>query len=224
MAKMEDSGWLRAAVLGANDGIVSTASLMVGVAASNADHHSLLVAGVAGVVAGSMSMATGEYVSVHTQSDLEAAALAREKRELKTDAKGELQELTRIYMKRGLDRKLATQVARKLTEHDALEAHARDELGISKASRARPLQAAFASACSFAAGGALPLVVAALLPDGHPVPIIGAAALVALALLGALSARLSGAPIAKAVMRVTFWSALALAVTAGVGALFGVSG
>ncbi|HET9579181.1 MAG TPA: VIT family protein [Usitatibacter sp.] len=221
---MEDSGWLRAAVLGANDGIVSTASLLVGVAASNADHRALIVAGVAGVVAGAMSMATGEYVSVHTQSDLEAAALARERRELRTDARGELEELAGIYEKRGLDRGLAKEVARQLTEHDALAAHARDELGMSKSTKARPLQAAFASALSFAAGGALPLLVVALSPHEHAARIVSAAALVALAGLGALSARQSGAPMARAVARVTFWSALALAVTAGVGALFGVSG
>ena len=220
---MEDSGWLRAAVLGANDGIVSTASLIVGVAASNADAHAILVAGVAGVVAGAMSMATGEYVSVHTQSDLEAAALAREKRELRTDAEGELRELQGIYVKRGLTPELAREVAKQLTAHDALGAHARDELGMSKQTRARPLQAAMASATSFAAGGALPLLVGFFAADHHPVPVVGASALAALAILGAVSAKQTGAPIAKAVMRVTFWSALALAVTAGVGALFGVA-
>ncbi len=224
MAKMEDSGWMRAAVLGANDGIVSTGSLIVGVAASNSDHHALIVAGVAGVVAGAMSMATGEYVSVHTQSDLEKAALDREKRELKKDAKGELEELTGIYMKRGLDRKLASQVARKLTQHDALAAHARDELGMSKASKARPLQAAMASAASFGSGGAFPLLIATFMPDGHAVLVISAAALVALAILGAVSAHLSGAPVARAVARVTFWSALALGITATVGKLFGATG
>jgi VIT1/CCC1 family predicted Fe2+/Mn2+ transporter len=223
-AKIEDSGWLRAAVLGANDGIVSTASLMVGVAASNADHHALIVAGVAGVVAGAMSMATGEYVSVHTQSDLEAAALAREKRELRTDAEGELRELEGIYRKRGLDAKLAKEVARQLTARDALGAHARDELGISKSTRARPVQAAIASACSFAAGGALPLLVGTFAPHGHALPAVSVAALVALAILGAVSAHQSGAPKAKAAWRITFWSAIALAVTAGVGALFGVNG
>ena len=221
---MEDSGWLRAAVLGANDGIVSTASLMVGVAASNADQHALIVAGVAGVVAGAMSMATGEYVSVHTQSDLETAALSREKRELRTDAEGELAELEGIYRKRGLDEKLAKEVARQLTEHDALGAHARDELGISKSSRAKPVQAAVASACSFAAGGALPLLVGIFAPHDHPVPYLSTAALVALAILGAVSAHQSGAPKGRAAWRVTFWSAMALAITAGVGRLFGVNG
>ena len=220
---MEDSGWLRAAVLGATDGIVSTASLIVGVAASNADAHAILVAGVAGGVAGAMSMATGEYVSVHTQSDLEAAALAREKRELHTDAEGELRELTGIYIKRGLAPDLAREVARQLTAHDALEAHARDELGMSKENRARPLQAAMASAMSFASGGALPLLVGFFAAGHHPVPVVGGAALAALAILGAVSARMSGAPVARSLMRVTFWSALALGVTAGVGALFGVS-
>ena len=221
---MEDSGWLRAAVLGANDGIVSTASLMVGVAASNADQHALIVAGVAGVVAGAMSMATGEYVSVHTQSDLETAALTRERRELHTDAEGELAELEGIYRKRGLDAKLAKEVARQLTEHDALGAHARDELGISKSSRAKPLQAAIASACSFAAGGALPLVVGIFAPHDHPVPYLSAAALAALAILGAVSAHQSGAPKGRTAWRITFWSAMALAITAGVGRLFGVNG
>jgi vacuolar iron transporter family protein len=221
---MEDSGWLRAAVLGANDGIVSTASLMVGVAASNADQHALIVAGVAGVVAGAMSMATGEYVSVHTQSDLETAALTREKRELHTDAEGELAELEGIYRKRGLDAKLAKEVARQLTEHDALAAHARDELGISKSSQAKPLQAAIASACSFAAGGALPLVVGIFAPHDHTGPYLSAAALAALAILGAVSAHQSGAPKGRTAWRITFWSAMALAITAGVGRLFGVNG
>ena len=222
-AKMEDSGWLRAAVLGANDGIVSTAALIVGVAASNADTHAILVAGVAGVVAGAMSMAAGEYVSVHTQADLEAAALEREKRELRTEPEAELQELEGIYVKRGLTKKLAREVAEQLTAHNALAAHARDELGIHKSTRARPVQAAFASATSFASGGALPLIVGVLSAKYHPVPIVSASALVALAILGAVSARQSGAPIAKAVVRITGWSALALAVTAGVGAAFGVS-
>jgi len=222
-AKMEDSGWLRAAVLGANDGIVSTAALIVGVAASNADSHAILVAGVAGVVAGAMSMATGEYVSVHTQSDLEAAALKREKSELRTDAEGELRELTGIYVKRGLKPKLAREVAEQLTEHDALAAHARDELGMSLQTQARPMQAAMASAASFASGGALPLLVGVLAASFHPVAIVSASALAALAILGAVSARQTGAPTGKAVMRVTFWSALALGVTAGVGALFGVA-
>jgi VIT1/CCC1 family predicted Fe2+/Mn2+ transporter len=222
-AKMEDSGWLRAAVLGANDGIVSTAALIVGVAASNADTHAILVAGVAGVVAGAMSMAAGEYVSVHTQSDLEAAALARERQELRTEPEAELQELEGIYVKRGLTKKLAREVAEQLTAHNALAAHARDELGIHKATRARPGQAAIASATSFASGGALPLIVGVVSAKYHPVPIVGASALAALAILGAISARTSGAPVGKAVVRVTFWSALALAVTAGVGAMFGVS-
>lgn len=222
-AKLEDSGWLRAAVLGANDGIVSTASLIVGVAAANAEPRAILVAGVAGVVAGAMSMATGEYVSVHTQSDLEQAALARERRELREDPEAELRELEGIYVRRGLTQKLAREVAEQLTAKNALAAHARDELGISKSLSARPLQAAIASAASFASGGALPLVVGVVSAEFHPVPIVGASALAALAILGAVSARESGAPIARAVVRITFWSALALAVTAGVGALFGVS-
>jgi VIT1/CCC1 family predicted Fe2+/Mn2+ transporter len=222
-AKMEDSGWLRAAVLGANDGIVSTASLIVGVAASNAEARALVVVGVAGVVAGAMSMAAGEYVSVHTQADLEAAALAREKHELHTDAEGELRELEGIYVKRGLSPALAREVARELTAHDALAAHARDELGMSRQSKAKPMQAAIASAASFAGGGVLPVLVAALTANGRTVPWVAGAALAALAILGAVSARTSGAPVANAVMRITFWSALAFAVTAGVGSLFGVS-
>jgi VIT1/CCC1 family predicted Fe2+/Mn2+ transporter len=222
-ANIEDSGWLRAAVLGANDGIVSTASLIAGVAASNADTHAILVAGVAGVVAGAMSMATGEYVSVHTQSDLERAALAQERHELRTEPEAELRELEGIYVKRGLTRELAHEVAAQLSAHNALQAHARDELGISKQTRARPTQAAIASATSFASGGALPLVVGVLAAKSHPVLVVSISALVALAILGAVSASLSGAPVAKAVTRVTFWSALALAVTAGVGAMFGVS-
>jgi VIT1/CCC1 family predicted Fe2+/Mn2+ transporter len=183
-AKIEDSGWLRAAVLGANDGIVSTAALIVGVAASNADTHAILVAGAAGVVAGAMSMATGEYVSVHTQSDLEAAALARERHELRTEPEAELRELEGIYVKRGLTRELAREVAKQLTEHNALQAHARDELGISKQTRARPIQAAIASATSFASGGALPLAVGVLSARYHPVPIVGVSALAALAIRG----------------------------------------
>jgi VIT1/CCC1 family predicted Fe2+/Mn2+ transporter len=217
------ANWLRAAVLGANDGIVSTASLLLGVAASDASHMSILVAGIAGLVAGAMSMAAGEYVSVHSQSDIEHADLEREKRELAADDSGERNELTAIYIGRGLDSKLARQVADQLMAHDALGAHARDELGISQQTRARPVQAALASAASFSVGALLPVVVAAAAPDellGYVVPI---AALMFLAVLGAVAARAGGAPLALGSLRVTFWGALAMAITAGIGALVGTA-
>jgi VIT1/CCC1 family predicted Fe2+/Mn2+ transporter len=200
-------GWLRAGVLGANDGIVSTASLVLGVATAGATHGSVLVAGVAGLVAGAMSMAAGEYVSVHSQADTEQAALDLERAELKEDNKGEHLELAAIYVARGLDPALAKQVADQLMAHDALGAHARDELGISADLSARPIQAAVASACSFAGGAALPLLVTATAPGGGLVPLVAGTSLVFLGLLGAV--------------RVTFWGALAMAVTAAVGALFG---
>jgi VIT1/CCC1 family predicted Fe2+/Mn2+ transporter len=214
-------GWLRAAVLGANDGIVSTASLVLGVAAANAERPDVLLAGIAGLVAGAMSMAAGEYVSVHSQADTEAAELARERTELKVDSKGELRELTGIYISRGLEPALAAKVAEQLTAHDALGAHARDELGITSALSARPLQAALASAASFAAGAALPLVVAAAAPPAFLVAAVTVSSLVFLALLGALAARAGGANVVIGAMRVTFWSALAMIVTAAVGKLFG---
>jgi len=213
--------WLRAAVLGANDGIVSTASLLVGVAAADASHTALLTAGVAAVVAGAMSMAAGEYVSVHSQADTEKADLDREKRELETDSVGEHRELMAIYIGRGLTPDLARQVSDELMAHDALGAHARDELGITEHSSARPLQAAAASAASFAVGALLPLLVAVLTPASQVLVAVPAAALIALALLGSLAARVGGARIAVATARVTFWGAVAMAVTAGVGALFG---
>ncbi len=213
--------WLRAAVLGANDGIVSTASLLVGVAAADASHTAVLTAGIAGVVAGAMSMAAGEFVSVHSQADAEKADLDRERRELETDDAGERRELMAIYMGRGLTQDLARQVADQLTAHDALGAHARDELGITELSSARPLQAAAASAASFAIGAVLPLLVAALTPMSQVLVAVPAAALVFLALLGGLSARAGGARMLAAAARVTFWGALAMAATAGVGALFG---
>ena len=219
---LERTGWLRAAVLGANDGIVSTASLIVGVASAQGYESSILVAGVAGVVAGAMSMATGEYVSVHSQQDLEEAALEEERVELAEDAQGELDELVAIYVRRGLDGPLAEQVASQLTAHDALAAHARDELGINKNTKARPLQAAVASALSFSAGGVLPLVVA-WLAKGHVVLAVATAALVLLAILGGIAARAGNAPVARGVVRVVFWSAIAMAVTAGVGTLFGAT-
>jgi VIT1/CCC1 family predicted Fe2+/Mn2+ transporter len=216
-------GWLRAAVLGANDGIVSTASLVIGVAAANADHASVLLTGVAGLVAGAMSMAAGEYVSVHSQADTENADLARERAELEADPVSEQRELAAIYVKRGLDRDLATQVAVQLMQHDALGAHARDELGISEALSARPVQAALASAASFAVGAALPLAVVALAPQTWLIAGVSGGSLVFLALLGALAARAGGASAAVGAWRVTFWGALAMAATAAVGAAFGAA-
>ena len=214
-------GWLRAAVLGANDGILSTASLVLGVATAHATHTNVLVAGVAGLVAGTMSMAAGEYVSVHSQADTERADLKRERAELKTDDKGERKELAAIYVGRGLDLALAKKVAEQLMAHDALGAHARDELGISKTVSARPIQAALASAASFAVGAAMPLLVTALAPEKALIFLVAGTSLAFLALLGALAAYTGGAGIAAGTMRVTFWGALAMAVTAGVGALFG---
>ena len=211
-------------MLGANDGIVSTASLVAGVAAANASHSDLVVAAIAALVAGAMSMAAGEYVSVHSQADTERADLERERRELRADIHGERNELTAIYVRRGLDASLARQVADQLMAHDALGAHARDELGISETVRPRPIQAAIASAASFAAGAALPLVVTALSPSNRVIPIVCATSLVFLAILGGIAARAGGAKIAIGAARVTFWGALAMAVTAGIGALFGTTG
>lgn len=217
----ERIGWLRAAVLGANDGIVSTASLVVGVAASSAGHAEVLVAGVAGLVAGAMSMAAGEYVSVSSQADTERADLARERRELDVQADVEHQELAAIYVRRGLDPGLASQVATQLMAHDALAAHARDELGLTETHSARPIQAAFASAGTFAVGAALPLALAWLGPEARLVPVVGGGSLVFLAVLGALAARVGGASVATGAARVTFWGALAMLATAAVGRLFG---
>jgi vacuolar iron transporter family protein len=214
-------GWLRAAVLGANDGIVSTASLVLGVAAAHATHANVLVAGVAGLVAGAMSMAAGEYVSVHSQADTEQAELELERKELKADDAGEHKELAAIYIARGLDPSLAKQVAQQLMAHDALGTHARDELGISETFRARPLQAAFASAGSFAVGAAMPLLVTALAPAASLIPLVAGTSLVFLALLGGLAAYAGGAGVTVGAIRVTFWGALAMALTAGIGALFG---
>jgi len=216
-------GWLRAAVLGANDGLTSTASLVLNVAAAHATHGNVMVAGVAGLVAGAMSMAAGEYVSVHSQADTEQADLKLERAELKTDDAGERKELAAIYVARGLDPKLAKQVAGQLMAHDALGAHARDELGISAAHRARPIQAALASAGSFVAGAAMPLVVTALAPEAGLMPLVSGTSLLFLALLGGLAARAGGASLALGALRVTFWGALAMALTAGVGALFGTA-
>jgi len=213
-------GWLRAAVLGANDGILSTASLVLGVAAHRS-HSNVLTAGVAGLVAGAMSMAAGEYVSVHSQADTEQAELKRERTELKADNQGEQQELAAIYVARGLDSPLATLVAEQLMAHDALDAHARDELGISETLRARPIQAALASAASFAAGAAMPVLVTAVAPQGRLIYLVSGSSLVFLLLLGGLAARAGGAGMMVGAFRVTFWGALAMALTAGIGALFG---
>jgi len=216
-------GWLRAAVLGANDGIVSTASLVLGVAAAGADSRGILVAGVAGLVAGAMSMAAGEYVSVSSQADTERADLSRESKELAADPQHEHAELTTIYVKRGLDEALASSVATQLMQHDALAAHARDELGISDSLSARPVQAALASAATFAVGAILPLLVVVLFPVSSLMWAVSGGSLLFLALLGSVSAHAGGAPVVSAASRVTFWGALAMALTAGVGALFGVA-
>ena len=217
------TGWLRASVLGANDGIVSTASLVLGVAAAGADTQGILVAGVAGLVAGAMSMAAGEYVSVSSQADTERADLARESRELAADPEAELAELTAIYVKRGLDDALAARVAVQLTKHDALAAHGRDELGISDTLAAKPVQAALASAGTFAVGAVLPLVMVLLLPGTARMGGVAGSSLFFLALLGYLAARAGDAPVIASCARVTFWGALAMALTAGAGALFGVA-
>ena len=216
-------GWLRAAVLGANDGIVSTASLLLGVAAAHATHESIVVAGVAGLVAGAMSMAAGEYVSVHSQADTEKADLDRERTELQTDVPGEHRELAAIYVGRGLDPELANKVADQLMAHDALGAHARDELGISQITKARPLQAALASAASFSVGAALPLLIAALTSQALVIELVAGGSLVFLALLGAIAARVGGASIAVGATRVAFWGALAMGITTGVGSLVGAA-
>jgi VIT1/CCC1 family predicted Fe2+/Mn2+ transporter len=219
--RTERTGWLRAAVLGANDGIVSTASLVLGVAAAHATHGQILVAGVAGLVAGAMSMAAGEYVSVHSQADTEQADLERERKELEANDQDERKELAAIYVGRGLDPALAQQVADQLMAHDALGAHARDELGITSTLSARPIQAALASAGSFAVGAAMPLLVTAMAPEANLIPFVSGTSLGFLALLGAVAARAGGAGMTVGAMRVTFWGALAMGLTAGVGALFG---
>lgn len=212
---------MRAAVLGANDGIISTASLIVGVAASSATQSDVLIAGIAGLVAGAMSMAAGEYVSVSSQSDTEQADLARERSELSEKPEAELNELAEIYIKRGVEKGLARQVAQQLMAKDALGAHARDELGMSEITTARPVQAALTSAAMFSIGAAMPLLMAAVSPANALVPIVSATSLLFLALLGAIGARTGGANILRATVRVTFWGALALAITAGIGKVFG---
>ena len=216
-------GWLRAAVLGANDGIVSTASLIIGVAAANGPRSSVLIAGVAAVFAGAMSMAAGEYVSVSSQADTERADLARETMELRQQPDFEQEELTRIYQARGVDRQTSATVARQMMDHDALTAHARDELGLSEVHTARPLQAAMASAATFTAGALPPLAVSAIAPLGVLVPAVAATSVVVLAMLGALGARAGGAKLWPSIARVTFWGMLAMAVTAGAGRLLGTT-
>lgn len=219
--RTERIGWLRAAVLGANDGIVSTASLVVGVAAAHASRGEVLVAGVAGLVAGAMSMAAGEYVSVSSQADTEQADLSRERKELEVNEAFEREELTSIYVDRGLDPSLAKQVAEQLMAHDALAAHARDELGISEILAARPVQAALASAATFAMGAAMPLLTVLVVPESKLVSLVSGISLLFLAALGILAARAGGAPVMKSAIRVVFWGAIAMGLTAGVGALFG---
>jgi VIT1/CCC1 family predicted Fe2+/Mn2+ transporter len=216
-------GWLRAAVLGANDGIVSTASLVVGVAAASAVRENILIAGIAGMVAGAMSMAAGEYVSVSSQADTEKADLEREKKELETNDKGERRELARIYEKRGLDSALAKKVADQLMEHDALKAHARDELGLSDIHKARPMQAALASALSFAVGALLPLLVVLFVDPQSVIPFVVGSSLISLGLMGMLAAYVGGANIWTGALRVTFWGLLAMLATALVGRLFGTN-
>jgi VIT1/CCC1 family predicted Fe2+/Mn2+ transporter len=216
-------GWLRAAVLGANDGIVSTASLVLGVAAAGAGSKDILIAGVAGLVAGAMSMAAGEYVSVSSQSDTERADLERERQELADNPEHEHAEMAAIYEARGLDAQLASEVATQLMAHDALGAHARDELGMSEMSAARPMQAAFASAGTFSVGAVMPLMIILLVPTSARIWAVSGSSLLFLALLGSLAARAGGAPVMTATLRVTFWGALAMALTAGVGALFGIA-
>ena len=220
--RIHRNGWLRAAVLGANDGIVSTASLLVGVASAQASQNDIVIAGVAALVAGAMSMAAGEYVSVSSQADAEAADLAREKRELETNQLAEHKELTEIYIERGLEASLARQVAEQLMQHDALGAHARDELGISDMTRARPLLAAMSSALAFSMGALTPLVVAVFTEGRYLIPVVAIVSLLCLVTLGGLAARVGGGKVMRAAFRVTFWGALAMGVTAVIGRLFGV--
>ncbi|SEA65677.1 VIT1/CCC1 transporter family protein [Marinobacterium iners] len=215
-------GWLRAAVLGANDGIVSTASLIIGVAAANTSHESIILAGVAGLVAGAMSMAAGEYISVSSQSDTEQADLALEQKSLDTDLEFETQELADIYQNRGVEQALARQVAEQLMAHDALDAHARDEIGISANGGAQPVQVALSSAVTFTVGAALPLLVAWMVPTGYLITLVALCSLVFLAMLGAIAAKAGGASLVIGAIRVVFWGGLAMALTAGVGKMFGV--
>ncbi len=219
--RSENIGWLRAAVLGANDGIVSTASLVIGVAAANSSHQTILLTGIAGLVAGAMSMASGEYVSVSSQSDTEEADLSREKIELASNGESEREELAQIYVKRGLDKSLAKQVAEQLMAHDALGSHARDELGITDELKARPIQAALASAASFSVGATLPLAIVLVSPLSNLIFLVSTASLILLILLGIVAAQVGGANIWKGAIRVGFWGAFAMVVTAGIGRIFG---
>ncbi len=221
--RSQNIGWLRAAVLGANDGIVSTASLIVGVAAAETSRQSILIAGVAGLVAGAMSMAAGEYVSVSSQADTEKSDRDREKRELDNDWNFELDELTDIYVSRGLDNNLARKVAVQLMDHDALTTHLRDELGLTEQMEARPVQAAFASAASFAIGAVMPLLAVLFVPLGYIITTVSGVSMLVLIILGALSSIIAGAKLSTGIIRITFWGAAAMLITAGVGALFGVS-
>ena len=221
--RIQHSGWLRAAVMGANDGIISTASLMMGIATANAATGSVVLAGIAGLVAGALSMAAGEYVSVRSQADTEIADLAREKLELETQPEAELRELTEIYISRGLDRELATQVATQLMDHDALGTHARDELGIVDFMAAKPLQAAVASAITFSVGALIPLSIALLVPDSYLIPTIAIVSLFALAILGGLAAKVGGASLWVGALRVSVWGAIAMVITGVVGRLIGVN-
>ena len=216
-------GWLRAAVMGANDGIVSTASLVIGVAAAESSKNAVILAGLAGLVAGATSMAAGEYVSVSSQADTERADLARETKELQDDPEGELNELTEIYVGRGLQPDLAREVAKQMMQHDALGAHARDELGLTNDLKARPIQAAIASAMTFSVGAAIPLLMVYISPQHRIVPIVGVTALVMLATLGGVAASVGGAPVLKAVLRVGFWGVIAMIATAGVGRVFAIT-
>lgn len=220
--RTHSTGWLRASVLGANDGIVSTASLIIGVASANAHHADIVVAGVAGLVAGAMSMAAGEYVSVSSQADSEAADLARERYELENDQLAEHKELMDIYIARGLDRELARQVSTQLMQHDALGAHARDELGMSDLTAANPLQAALASALAFAVGAGLPLLIAVFFNSAYLIPAVALVSLMCLILLGAVAAKVGGAKVSHGALRVAFWGVLAMGLTAIIGKLFGV--
>lgn len=217
---IEHWGWLRAAVLGANDGMISTASLLVGIAAAHAQHENIVLTGFAALVAGSMSMATGEYISVSSQADSERAAIEQEEEELVNEPEAELRELVGIYRRRGLDRELANQVATQLMTHDALGAHSRDELGITEMTQARPLQAAMASAASFAVGAAVPLAISAFMPEHQLVEILVGTTLIGLAALGAMAAKVGGAPVLRATLRVTCWGAMAMAATIVVGSAF----
>lgn len=221
--RIKRSGWLRAAVLGANDGIISTTSLILGVAAAHSSHNSILIAGAAGLIAGTLSMAAGEYISVSSQADTEKADLTREKKELAADVEGETEELTGIYQRRGLDRSLAQEVAKQLMEHDALGAHARDELGITESLKARPLQAAFASAGSFSVGAILPLLITLIVPLAYIIPVVSITAILCLILLGGVAAKTGGSNIRTGVLRVTLWGSLAMLISTGIGSLLGVA-